>query len=459
MLKKIVLLAVITLTFFYGCNSNNEDFVSTLKQRGEIVVAMDVDIPGYFVLNGESYGYQYDMLKAYADHLGVGIRIVSESSPEACAELIRDGEVDVVATLSSHVDAKQKPRSVEVYNTSYVILAPKGSRSSSFSPGKDFSLDRALSGSKLLVSSGFKTSQNYNMLVDSMKSSQLHVSSRNSFDLIRDLNEEGYDYLICEKSEAQLGCALENDISQVYEFSEKISMSVVLNSQLNGLQDDFTAWLDSYRNGEEYALLNELYFEKGIVGQLIAQQPSKVVTHGISPYDAIIKEVSAKQGHDWRFISAIAYSESRFNAKVVSLKGARGLMQIMPVVARQFNVEQHEVMKPDVNILLATKLLTKIERTLKLPKDIAYKDRMSIILACYNGGIGHVIDARNLARKYGDNPNSWSDVSLYLRRKADPAYNMDEVVKCGRFTGSGQTLAFVNKVMVKYNSYCNNVKL
>lgn len=42
-----------------------------------------------------------------------------------------------------------------------------------------------------------------------------------------------------------------------------------------------------------------------------------------------------KEGYDWRLISAIAYSESRFNPYVVSRKGAKGLMQVMPRVARQ----------------------------------------------------------------------------------------------------------------------------
>ena len=66
-------------------------------------------------------------------------------------------------------------------------------------------------------------------------------------------------------------------------------------------------------------------------------------------------------------------------------------------------------------------------------------------------------DARRLARKYGGNPDSWADVSLFLSRKTDPAYSTDEEVRHGAFD-AGETLAFVDQVMGRYNNYCNRVQ-
>ena len=150
----------------------------------------------------------------------------------------------------------------------------------------------------------------------------------------------------------------------------------------------------------------------------------------------MIRHISEQEGNDWRLMSAIAYHESRFRPDIISRRGARGLMQIMPSVARQFDVPVTEVSNPETNIWLANKLLTKIASTLCLPEDISEKDRMSIILASYNSGVGHVNDARRLAKLDGENPDSWEVVARYLSLKADPAYYESEVVKCGRFTGS-----------------------
>lgn len=174
----------------------------------------------------------------------------------------------------------------------------------------------------------------------------------------------------------------------------------------------------------------------------------------ISAYDEIIRNVSEEEGNDWRLMSAIAYHESRFTPDITSRSGARGLMQIMPSVARQFRVPMDSVTDPVINVRLANKLLTKIASTLRLPAGTPAEDRMRIILASYNGGIGHVGDARRLARHYGEDPNSWEVVARYLELKADPVYYQNEVVKCGRFTGSRQTLAYVNDVIGRYNKYC-----
>ena len=96
----------------------------------------------------------------------------------------------------------------------------------------------------------------------------------------------------------------------------------------------------------------------------------------ISAYDNVIRNISEKEGH--------------------------GLMQIMPSVARQFDVPTEQVSNPETNIWLANKLMSKIMNTLRFPEGTPEKDRMSIILASYNSGIGHVNDARRLARLNGE---------------------------------------------------------
>lgn len=174
----------------------------------------------------------------------------------------------------------------------------------------------------------------------------------------------------------------------------------------------------------------------------------------ISTYDNLIRRISEEEGHDWRLMSAIAYHESRFMPDLTSRSGACGLMQIMPSVARHFEIPTERIADPATNIWLANKLMTEIQSTLRLPEGTPEKDRMSIVLASYNGGIGHVSDARRLARVHGEDPNSWEVVARYLTLKAEPEYYENEVVKCGRFTGSRQTLAYVDDVLGRYDKYC-----
>ena len=129
-------------------------------------------------------------------------------------------------------------------------------------------------------------------------------------------------------------------------------------------------------------------------------------------------------------------------------------MQIMPSVARQFDVPVEQIADPETNVWLANRLMSTIQSMLRFPQGTSEKDRMSIVLACYNGGIGHVNDARRLARLNGENPNSWEVVSRYLELKAQPEYYENDAVKCGKFTGVAQTRAYVNDVIGRYDTYC-----
>jgi membrane-bound lytic murein transglycosylase F len=174
----------------------------------------------------------------------------------------------------------------------------------------------------------------------------------------------------------------------------------------------------------------------------------------ISMYDDLFRQIAEEENLDWRLISAIAYNESRYQAHLVSPRGARGLMQVMPATARAFEVPVDELLDPETNVRAAVKLIRRIEKTLHFSPETSGNDRTNIMLACYNGGIGHVTDARRLAEKYGADPDSWSDVAHYLKLISQPQYAEDEVVSCGAFKGATETINFVNRVTGKYYAYC-----
>lgn len=197
-----------------------------------------------------------------------------------------------------------------------------------------------------------------------------------------------------------------------------------------------------------------------VVVDVAEEQVSENVVDGtdadgftISAYDDLMQRIGEEEGQDWLLMSSIAYNESRFQNDLISRSGAIGIMQIMPIVGKQFNVSKEDIAEPETNIRLAVMLLEELEAMLKMPASTPQSDRISIILASYNGGIGHVFDARRLARNNGENPNSWEVVARYLRAKADPAVYESELVRNGRFTGSKQTEAYVKNVMSRYDYY------
>jgi membrane-bound lytic murein transglycosylase F len=174
----------------------------------------------------------------------------------------------------------------------------------------------------------------------------------------------------------------------------------------------------------------------------------------ISEFDPIMRKVGQEQGHDWRLMSAIAYNETRFREDLVSKRGAVGIMQIRPVVAHHFNIPEEQLANTETNVRIAAMLLSELEGLLKLPASTPNDDRLSIILASYNAGIGHIHDACRLARSEGADPHSWENISHYLELMSTPEYYNREEVRHGKFNGSRQTLGYVREVMKVYHEYC-----
>jgi soluble lytic murein transglycosylase len=60
----------------------------------------------------------------------------------------------------------------------------------------------------------------------------------------------------------------------------------------------------------------------------------------VKSYDLLIGEVADTHGVPPALVKAVVATESRFNPRAVSAKGAQGLMQLLPATARSLGVEE-----------------------------------------------------------------------------------------------------------------------
>jgi len=431
---------LLSLSFFMGgCH----DRFAPIRERGALVVAVEPRMPGLMRVGDELYGYQREILRAYADRIGVELEFVA-CEPDELARLMRHRAADM-AIYTIPVGGERRDSALLLCSSSYVVLARQPMVD--YIAARNIPLSEALRGSNILVSADFRSTAAYRELLDSLGGANIFISDEEGFHLIEQLSCRRCDFLICEKSEALLGCALAGDIGQVHDFEEQIPVYIKVNSAFPRVGEDFALWLYKYRNSAEYARLNDTFFDEGIVGQYIGNgdygQDSV-----ISGYDYILRRVAAQQGHDWRLLAAMAFSESRFHPLAVSPRGARGLMQVLPRVAQHYNVNEEELMEPETNVRVADSLLCDIRRSLRFAAGTPEEDRLSIILACYNAGLGRVGAVRSMIADNGDDPDSWDDVERYLRSKGDMA--PDSVY--GDIPGN-ETANYVDEVMYKYGVY------
>ena len=165
----------------------------------------------------------------------------------------------------------------------------------------------------------------------------------------------------------------------------------------------------------------------------------------ISPYDNKFREAADSLGWDWKFLAAIAFTESRFDSTAVSEVGACGVMQVMPATLRGMGVPDSLHMETHNNIMAAAGLLNSLDHLYRRIPD--FEERSNFILASYNAGAGHIGDAMNLAQKHGRPRYVWHEnVDSFLILKSRPEYYTDSVCRNGSFNDWRQTLSFVKKV-------------
>lgn len=137
-----------------------------MRQRGELVVAMDAEMPGYFVLGGESYGYQYDPVQGLCRLPGRQARIVDGDRRGGRMAPEQDA-ADIVTTLATRVYDDRAGEAVPIYNSSYVLLGSR-TKAAEARKAQNFDLIPFLKGNRLLVSSGLQGTPLYESLLDSL---------------------------------------------------------------------------------------------------------------------------------------------------------------------------------------------------------------------------------------------------------------------------------------------------
>jgi membrane-bound lytic murein transglycosylase F len=241
------------------------------------------------------------------------------------------------------------------------------------------------------------------------------------------------------------------DISTAISLNQDLAWAVRKGSTT--LVEELNNWISVFTQTPKYKQLYAKYFDSDKSVTIIESDFYAINTGKISPYDDYIRQYSDKIGWDWRLMASLIYQESRFKNNLTSWAGAWGLMQLMPTTARRFGVDT--ISSPREQIHAGSEFIVWLE---KLFDDVPNKEeRIKFVLASYNIGPGHIIDARNLAKKNGANPNVWDkNVDRFLLSKADPKFYNDPVVKYGFCRGT-ETFNYVSEVMERYEHYKNIV--
>ena len=217
------------------------------------------------------------------------------------------------------------------------------------------------------------------------------------------------------------------------------------------LESALNEWIEENRETRRWNQLYRKYYvdrrgyrERITTGFLTGE------TGNLSGYDNYLKQYAPTVGWDWRLLGSQMYQESRFEPRARSWAGAMGLLQIMPGTARDLGLS--DPYDPEANIEAAARYLKWLESNYWEERIADPDERVKFILASYNAGAGHVMDAQRLTEAEGGDPTIWDDVAFWLLKKSDPeVYNRPEV-RHGYARGL-EPVHYVSVILERYAHY------
>lgn len=465
------ILSAALVFFVISCSNNNtnnnhknlstvQTDLDSIKARGKLVAITGYNAYSYFIYRGLPMGFEYDLVKRLADHLDLDLEIIVEKDINEMFRKLDEGEGDIIAfNLTVTSERMEQVSFTHYHHTTKQVLVQR--RPENWRRMMNHQIERELirtpfdlDGKTVYVRNGSAYLQRLkNLEVETGISMNIiqAESTLSTEDLIEMVSTGEIDFTVSDDNIAMLNQAYYSnlDIGTDLSLPQKIAWAVRKDS--DSLLTVINDWLDEMRGDPDYYTIYKKYYQNrhDFKNRLVSEYFS-AKTGKISEYDDLLKDYSKYLDWDWRILASLIYQESRFDNQARSWAGAVGLMQLLPSTAEQYGVT--DLTDPYQNLEAGIKYLVWLDNFWE--REIADKDeRIKFVLASYNIGLGHIMDARALAEKYDGNPDVWEDnVEIFLLKKSRQKYYNDEVVKYGYAKGT-QTIAYVNEILERFDHY------
>jgi membrane-bound lytic murein transglycosylase F len=464
--RRLILIAVILLS---GCPAGRHEKLVTeplvqvdlpeIKGRGALRALVDNNSVSYFIYRGRSMGFEYELLQHLADHLKLRLEIALVTGVEEAISQLNRGAADVLAYPLTRTKLRLQwvQFTNPLFQTSQVLVQrrPDNWRNNPAAAEKQIIRNPAdLIGKEVHVLAGSSFAERLRHLAEEIGGEIIirqDSGDAQTESFIKQVADGLIDYTVTDQTLALVNAAYYSnlDVQTVLSLPQQIAWAVRKNSPQLG--DALNNWLQVCKKSGHFKVVYDKYFNS----------PRTVVIRGtsdyssvggarLSPWDEEIRSGAQALDWDWRLLGSLIYTESLFKPDAVSWAGAQGLMQLMPETAEQFGAA--DPFNPLHNIRAGVRFLQFLDRQWARTIDNP-DERVKFILASYNVGITHVLDARNLAKKYGRNPRLWEDhVAFYLLQKSKPEFYRDPLA-AGGYCRCEAPVRYVREVLARFEEY------
>lgn len=459
-------LAVLMTVLLCACSASKGNKAADSSQAG-LASETDYSLPdtlrigtlyspdSYFLYRDEPMGYEYELATRFAEDYGIPVKIVVAGNFHDMLSQLEEGKTDLVAyNVPMTAEYKEELLYCGPDNETHQVLVQP------LVNGKPAVTDVTQLPRRTVYVE--RDSKYYYRLrnLDAEVGGGIDIKAldRDSLvteDMIEMVSSGKIPYTVIDSDIANFSSGYYDNIDVSLAVGMQQRGSWAVRKDNGGLAVLIDEWAGKVSTDDASRRIYRRYFEesKRIPARRFAATGVALCADGsISPYDDIFRRYAGELDWDWRMLAAQAFVESGFDVEQVSWAGARGLMQLMPGTAKAFGCPTERIRDPELNVKAAVRCLRELDSSLarKVPQRT---ERLKFVLAAYNSGIAHILDAMALAGKYGMDPTRWDgNVRRALMLKSQPEYYNDPVVKYGFFRAT-QTVEYVDKVLDIFEKY------
>ena len=351
-------------------------------------------------------GFEYDLARAFADHLGLKLKLKIVDSVTDALKAMENGEADLAAAGLTRTEEREKRFTFgpEYLKVQQLVV---GNRNRPYPKKVEELPDYDLVVLK-------NTSYVEKLRELKLQYPKLHWRETDEYSTDQLLEQVWRGTIPCTVSDSNILAMNRRyfpELMVAFPISEEQSLAWIINGKKKKLKNELSKWLAKFKKTGKFAELRDRYYA---YTEIFDYVDIKVFTRRISSRLPAIQAYFQKYGRQynipWTLLAAKAYQESHWDPNAVSPTGVKGIMMLTQTTAKALGVTN--LLDPEQSIRGGARYFRQLLD--RVPKSVPENQRLAFAVAAYNVGMGHIYDARELARKLGKDPDSWKDIKSVL---------------------------------------------
>ena len=403
------------LVVLYSCSLESGRSVEEIKKSGKLIIlTRNAPTTYYFDSNEQATGPEYEMVEAFARHLGVKTEYKVYNTVHEILEALEKGPGDIAAAGMS----KTKIRNAQfLFGPVYQEIQQQIVCQNTL---KHVRQESDLLGLKLVVPKNSGSEETLSRLKKKLPDLAWESSDElNSEQLLEKIWRKEIDCTAVDSSIAAINRRYFPELIVAFGLTQTEPLAWVLKPNNRALQEALDAWFKEFNSSGDMGQIREKYY--GFIRKFDFVDTvafHKAIEKRYPKYQYQFAKAAQQHDLDKFLLAAHSYQESHWKAKAKSPTGVRGIMMLTLPTAKSLGVKSR--LNPYENIMAGAKHFSDMLKSFN--DEVENPDRTWLALAAYNVGRGHLHDAQELARRLRKNPYLWSDMREVLPLLSNKKY-------------------------------------